>query len=93
MSENDSVSLIIHGRVQGVFYRSETRKKALQLDLKGWVRNNSDGTVECVAEGKKSQLEQFIKWCNEGSDSARVEKVDVKWLPYQGEFESFSIKY
>ena len=92
MNNKARVHLLIHGRVQGVFFRYETKKTAESLDLTGWVKNNPDNTVECVAEGEKDKLEKLVKWCNEGSDSAKVEKVDVKWTDYKGEFVSFDIR-
>lgn len=93
MEEKARLLLKIHGHVQGVFYRQETQRKALELDLTGWVKNDSDNTVECLAEGEKNKLEQMINWCREGSDSAQVDKVDVKWLLYQGEFKEFVVSY
>lgn len=91
MSEKARISLKIHGRVQGVFFRTETKNKAVELGLLGWVRNNSDNTVECLIEGDKDKLAKLIEWCKIGSDSAMVDKVEVKWLPYTGEFNKFEI--
>jgi acylphosphatase len=55
------------------------KEKADQLGIKGWVRNEEDGTVKIVAEGRGGVLEKFIEWCKKGSPLARVDKVDVKW--------------
>jgi len=92
MADFAQVLLVIHGRVQGVFFRFETQKMAKKLGLTGWVKNNDLGTVECLAEGDKLKLEQLIDWCKKGSDSALVEKVEIKWLPFVGEFSGFEIK-
>lgn len=92
MNTNARVLLKIYGCVQGVFFRVETKRKADHLGLTGWVRNNSDGTVECLAEGEKNKLEQFIDWCYQGSDGAKVDNIEKNWAPYQGEFNNFSIQ-
>jgi acylphosphatase len=84
---------IIHGRVQGVFFRAETQRAARQLGVLGWVRNRFDGTVEAIMEGDESRVHATLKWCERGPRLARVEKVEVDWEPYQGEFDAFSIRY
>jgi len=91
MSEKARVSLIIKGRVQGVFFRYETKKEAQTLGLSGWVKNNNDGTVEVLAEGDRVLLEKLAEWCKSGPDSALVENVEIKWLAYGREFNSFEI--
>jgi len=93
MPENTRVLLNIYGRVQGVFFRAETQKQASNLGLTGWVKNNSNGTVQAIAEGDKQSINQLISWCKEGSSAAAVDKVDVSWLPHTGEFKDFIIKY
>lgn len=89
--EKAQLILKIHGRVQGVFFRAETARKARSLGLVGWVRNAPDGTVEVVAEGEKEALERLYRWCQKGSSFAQVERVEIKWEPYRGEFRGFSI--
>jgi len=87
------VILIIHGRVQGVFFRDSARRQAKKLGLTGWVSNQEDGTVKLVAEGKQEDLEKLIKWCYNGSIIARVDKIDVQWQEVTGQFDKFEIKY
>ena len=58
--------LIIYGKVQGVFFRASTKDKAIELGLKGFVRNQPDGTVEVIAEGSEKQLQELVAWCHEG---------------------------
>lgn len=87
------VILIIHGRVQGVFFRDTTRRKARKLGLTGWVANQDDGTVKVVAEGEEEKLKDFIKWCYNGPIIARVDRVDIEWQEASGEFEGFEIRY
>lgn len=71
--------VFITGRVQGVFFRAYTQQEARALGLSGWVRNLDDGRVEAVFEGSKAQVDEMIEWCKEGSPSAQVSKVEVKW--------------
>ncbi|MBW2995745.1 acylphosphatase [Candidatus Woesearchaeota archaeon] len=85
--------LIVHGRVQGVFFRYNTQKKAKKFGLTGWVKNNPDRTVEIIAEGEESKLKELAAWCSKGPLLAKVEKIDTSWKKYKGEFESFSISY
>ena len=67
--------LIIHGRVQGVFYRAWTVETAQELGLVGWVRNRRDGTVEAFVQGEEAAVELFVERAHEGSAYARVERV------------------
>ncbi|MBS7657973.1 MAG: acylphosphatase [Candidatus Bathyarchaeia archaeon] len=85
--------VFVSGLVQGVFFRWETRKNALKNNVKGWVRNLRDGRVEAVFEGEKEDIEKMIKFCEKGPPGAKVEKVEVKWEDYKGEYESFEIIY
>jgi acylphosphatase len=89
----ERVSIIVQGRVQGVFYRARTKEKAIELGLNGWVRNRIDGTVEIVAEGNKEDLESLVDWSQHGPKHAHVTKVDVKWQPFVHEFSDFTVKY
>lgn len=95
MQRKDSkirVRLLVSGRVQGVFFRAGALKKARELGLTGWVHNTIDGKVECVCEGEEERVEQFVAWCNEGPQPARVESCEVAQEKYQGEFEGFEVR-
>lgn len=72
-----AIRAIVHGRVQGVFFRAYTRDKANQLNLVGWVRNNRDGTVECHVQGPEEAIVEFIDFLHHGSPSSRVD--DWSW--------------
>jgi acylphosphatase len=76
---------VIHGRVQGVFFRGDMRERARSLGVNGWVRNNADGTVEAVLEGADDRLELLLSWCRRGPAGARVDDVDVDWEEPRGE--------
>ena len=78
--------------MQGVFFRDSSRRKARELNLSGFALNESDVTVAVVAEGEEKNLEEFIKWCKNGPDHAKVEKVDVEWAEPTGEFGDFTVK-
>ena len=69
----------VEGKVQGVFFRASSKKLCLQLKLVGWVRNNSDGSVELEAEGDKNDLEKLLSWLYSGSPSSRVDSVLFSW--------------
>ena len=71
------VSLVITGRVQGVFYRKEAQREAQKLGLGGFVRNEPDGSVYAEAEGSETQVGALIRWCRRGPAHARVEDVRV----------------
>jgi len=70
-------SINVKGIVQGVYFRASTLKKAQELDVKGWVRNEADGSVNIQAQGNKDKIEQLIKWLHQGPDRARVDEVDI----------------
>ncbi|MBC7114878.1 MAG: acylphosphatase [Archaeoglobi archaeon] len=85
--------LIIHGRVQGVFYRRWCLENARELNLTGWVRNRDDGTVEAVFEGEEENVREMIERCHEGPPRAVVTKIDVKFEKPKEEFRDFRIIY
>jgi acylphosphatase len=87
------VEIQVLGRVQGVFFRSQTAKKAKELNLTGWVKNEEDSSVKIVAEGEEENLKNLIEWTKEGPLLARVDKIEVEWEEGKGEFEKFEIKY
>jgi acylphosphatase len=79
--------VVVRGRVQGVFFRAETRERARSLGLGGWGRNNADGTVEAVFEGDHERVESMVDWCRRGPRHAAVEDVDVTWEEPRGDSE------
>lgn len=87
------VHLVITGRVQGVWFRANTQKKAKALDLTGWVKNLSDGRVEAVFEGEKENVNQIIGWCKKGPSFARVDDIQIQWETPTGDFSTFTITY
>ena len=87
------VHLLITGRVQGVWYRANTQKKAKALDLKGWVKNLPNGQVEAIFEGEKEKIDQIIEWCKKGPSFARVDGVKIEWETPVGKFNTFTITH
>jgi acylphosphatase len=85
------VQQFVRGRVQGVFFRASTQREAKRLGLTGWVKNRSDGSVEVLAEGEEDELKELIAWANRGPSAARVERVDVRWRGFSGDFFDFRI--
>jgi acylphosphatase len=87
------VHVTVHGRVQGVYFRASARDRARQLSLSGWVRNCADGSVEIIAEGEKTRLEQLVVWCHGGPPGAVVTDIDVEWQEATREFTGFVVRY
>ena len=85
--------VVIHGLVQGVFFRAGTRDEAIRLGVGGWVRNLPDGSVEAVFEGEKKKVEEIIGWSHRGPTGARVSSVDITWEEFKGEHRRFDIRY
>jgi len=76
--------VVIHGHVQGVFFRDTTQRLAERHGVAGWARNNSDGTVEAVFEGETGAVERLLSFVHEGPRGAKVESVDVFDEPPEG---------
>jgi acylphosphatase len=86
--------LIVHGRVQGVFYRENTMNQARKIGgLTGYVKNLPDGTVEVIAEGEEKQLQLLIKECKKGSFQSYVQDVDIRYEVPTGEFDGFYAEF
>jgi acylphosphatase len=69
--------VVVHGRVQGVFFRDSTRRLALEHGVSGWVRNTWEGTVEAVFEGPAEAVERLVEFARRGPSGAAVERVEV----------------
>jgi acylphosphatase len=82
----------VRGRVQGVGYRYFVLGQASRAGLRGWVSNESDGTVRCVAEGSRPALEALLVALRAGPPGARVSSVDETWLPATRAFDRFGVR-
>jgi acylphosphatase len=84
-------SIIVSGKVQGVYYRQRTREKAEELGIKGIVSNQPDGTVHIQASGTTDQLNQLISWCKQGPSRAVVTSVESEIIEPRN-FTGFTIE-
>lgn len=82
----------VRGRVHGVGFRWFVVSNAERLGLTGWVSNEQDGSVRCVAEGPRKDLESFLQALSQGPASAIVEEVREDWLVYSGTWGTFGIR-
>ncbi|QLK26880.1 acylphosphatase [Natrinema zhouii] len=92
MADRTRAHVFVSGKVQGVYYRANTRDTARDEGVDGWVRNLEDGRVEAVFEGPEDAVESMIEWCHEGSPAADVERVEADYEDPQGE-DGFEIRY
>ena len=80
-----TIHLLINGKVQGVFYRATAKKIADKLNITGWIKNTKDDDVEATIAGDEDKLQEFINWCKQGPEKAKVENVTAT----QGKETSF----
>jgi acylphosphatase len=99
MTDNDSASpgvarleATARGRVQGVGFRYFVLRRGMALGLTGWVANESDGSVRCIAEGAREDLEALLQSMERGPAGALVERVKATWGPATGDLRSFGIR-
>jgi acylphosphatase len=94
MAEIVHLKAVVHGRVQGVYYRAFTSRVAKALGLKGYVKNIiGSGDVEIEAEGYKSKLEEFLRQLEVGPPEALIENIDITWSNYAGYYPGFDVRY
>lgn len=91
LNEQIRAHVFISGRVQGVGYRFSTVDRAYELGISGWVRNLPDRRVEAVFEGRKTAVEEMIRWCYQGPRGAVVQDVAVEYEALEG-LQGFEIK-
>jgi len=84
-----TLRLVIHGRVQGVFFRDSMRHEASRLNVSGWVRNRRDGTVEAAVHGEPAAVDAIVRWAHHGPQHARVEGVEIG--PDEGSYTGFEV--
>jgi acylphosphatase len=92
MSDQERIDATVRGRVQGVGFRYFVLREAMDLGVTGWVANGADGTVRCVAEGPRPQLEALLHLLEAGPASARIDRVDATWGLASGGLRSFEIR-
>ncbi|HET7145360.1 MAG TPA: acylphosphatase [Anaerolineales bacterium] len=90
--ENQRVHIWVTGRVHNVAFRAHVEYYALRIGVMGWVRNLSTDSVETVAEGTPSQIQQFIEMVKKGSPASQVDDVRVEYEPPTGQSTGFIVK-
>ncbi len=89
---DERMDATVHGRVQGVGFRYFIVRRASNLDLTGWVANDADGSVRCVAEGPRPALEALLSILEVGPAGAIVDRVTTAWGPATGGFRAFEVR-
>jgi len=85
------INVLIFGNVQGIFFRTNIKRVALDLGLKGYVRNSNE-EVEAVFEGEEAKIEKILEFCRIGPIGAEVNKIEIKEEEFKGEFDDFKIE-
>lgn len=88
--EVKTLHLVMHGRVQGVWYRDSMRREAEKLGVSGWVRNCIGGTVEAMVQGDAAAVDSLLAWAHRGPEQAQVSRVDE--APGSGSFTGFEVR-
>ena len=91
-SQPTRLEAIARGRVQGVGFRYFVLRRGMELGLTGWVANESDGSVRCIAEGPRPDLEALLETMERGPAGALVERVSATWSPGTGTLRDFGIR-
>ena len=86
---NKTLRLVIHGRVQGVYFRDSMRREAQRLGVAGWVRNCIDGSVEAVVQGESADVDAIVRWAHRGPEFAHVERIGIE--PDDGSYTNFEV--
>jgi len=84
---------VVHGRVQGVFFRHFTAKEAERLGLTGWVRNLDDGSVEAEFQGEEGAVSLMVNWLHQGSPMSQVSRVQTRMCQSVGRETGFMVRY
>ena len=86
------VHIIVHGSVQGVFFRANAKKIAESLGLNGYTKNMDDGTVEVVAQGPEEKIKELIEFCKKGPEMSNVKKIEFEFKKVSDEFNGFEVR-
>ena len=93
VSKKTRAHVFVSGKVQGVYFRQNTKEVATRHNVAGWVRNLADGSVEAIFEGDEMAVDEVIEWCHVGPQKANVQDVNVRFEKYIGEFTDFQVNY
>jgi acylphosphatase len=94
MADLVHLKAVVHGQVQGVYYRAFTSRVAKSLGIRGYVKNIiGSGDVEIEAEGDKPKLEELLRQLEIGPPEALIENIDSTWSNYRGQYPGFDVRY
>jgi acylphosphatase len=93
MEDPVSVRAMVHGRVQGVFFRTFVEEHAQRLGLVGYVRNLPSGAVEVMAEGERERVNKLLERLKMGPSTSMVDGVDISWFEFTGDHSEFRVRY
>jgi acylphosphatase len=94
MADLVHLKAVVHGQVQGVYYRAFTSRVAKSLGIRGYVKNIiGSGDVEIEAEGDKPKLEELLRQLEIGPPEALIENIDSTWSDYRGQYPGFDVRY
>lgn len=93
MKNDNVVHLFISGKVQGVGFRYNTKKKARELGISGWVRNLEDGRVEVLASGEEPAIAEFLQFCEQGPPAAWVRSVEQTEADEEVQETGFTVRH
>lgn len=91
MGNEKRIEIIVLGQVQGVFFRQGVKRKADELGITGFVKNQEDSSVKIIAEGEEEKLKELIDWCRHGTEFSLVKDIKIKWLDDGQKFKDFQI--
>ena len=88
-----TIHVIVEGKVQGVYFRDYTCRQARQLNLSGWVRNRSNGTVEAILQGAEGDVLVMLDWLKQGSPRSRVDNIHTSAVTSAEHYPTFEVRY
>ena len=89
----ESVHILVTGKVQGVFFRQATKVVAVKNNVTGWVKNLESGQVEILLEGDAQNVNSVIDWCHNGPANSRVDEIKIKQKEFSGQYSNFEVLY
>lgn len=92
MSSSESVEGVCHGRVQGVAFRASMQREAERLGVRGWVRNQPDGSVRFLATGPADAVHALVEWARRGPPAARVDRLELDSASPPAHGDGFEIR-
>lgn len=93
MTDQVAYRAVVHGVVQGVFFRASCEEEAKRLGVGGWVRNRPNGTVEVFVQGDREAVRDLIAWCEQGPPAARIERIERDPADVDPELTDFTTRY